>query len=590
MRLPVLKTRNKYKRRIIAFGGLNLTQNFSEGEMRDLNGITHKEFPTLTQPSKTESFLDCSHPTAAHYGSEICVAADDGLYYGGQNVGTLTSGDKMIAEIGNKIVVFPDKVYYDTTEKKLLSMEGTRHLSETEIIYTQNSMKLKNSVYETVSTTESLVFEPEYKLIKCTSAAAENGKVKLTGLTVVEAKDLVAEDFFIETNVEGYYRKAFSVVKNEDGKIKVTGELVKTRDITKEIFSQFREGDVVEITGSILQGDSKEVRIVEIIENGFTVADGTFEVGTKTEDIVLKRKIPDFSGICVYENRLWGCEGKTIYASKLGDPLNFYIYQGVSTDSFSVESNSAGDFTAVATYGNICLFFKEDKCYKLYGNRPANFSLTESFGAGITKENAKSIVCINGQLMYKGNGGVYAFSGGLPQLVSDKLGEALPQNCVGGGAGCFYYMSGDYNGQREEYVFNIKNGLWSKSGIKDVIGYFTCGEDLYRLKENGVEKVTDAPDYEKEWYAEFCPFNEDYHKEKSYSRLYITAQLYENSWIKAEVSRDGEKWQTVAVKYGKKKEHINIPCVVKNCHELTLRLSGKGKSIIESIVREFSVN
>lgn len=590
MRLPVLKNRNKYKRRIVAFGGLNLTQNFSEGEMRDVSGITHEDFPTLTQPPKSEKYLDCSRPTTACFGSEICIAAEDGFYYGSEKVGTLTPGEKMIAEIGNKIVIFPDKVYYDTVEKKFLDMEATHHVNGVKIDYEVDSMTLTESVYETEVISESSIYNPDFKLFKYKSVVVEEGKVKATGLTVIEAKELAPEDFFCETNVEGCFRKAFSVTVTPDGKIAVAGETTRVRDITEEVFSQFREGDMIEITGSTLQADSIEVRISAMIENGIRVPSGTFKEIIGVDDFVIKRRIPDFSSICVYENRLWGCVGKTIYASKLGDPLNFYIYQGISTDSYAVESNSSGDFTAAVSYGNLCLFFKENRCYKLYGNKPSNFSLTESFGAGILKEDARSIVNMNGQLIYKGIDGIYSFAGGLPQRISDKLGNELPQNCVAGGYEDCYYLTGEYDGQRTEYVFNTRNGLWSKSGESDVLGYTTYGGVLYRLKEHGVEKITDSPDYEKEWYAEFCPFTEDYHKEKNYSRLHITAKLYENSWIKAEISKDGEEWQTVSVKYGKKKEYISIPCVVKNCHELRLRLSGKGKSVIESVVREFSVN
>jgi hypothetical protein len=86
---------------------------------------------------------------------------------------------------------------------------------------------------------------------------------------------------------------------------------------------------------------------------------------------------------------LWGCEGNTIYASALGDPFNFFKYDNLSTDSYTIQSDGAGLFTAAVAYGNCCLFFKESKCYKLYGNRPSNFQLTACFAAGIMKNNLK---------------------------------------------------------------------------------------------------------------------------------------------------------------------------------------------------------
>ncbi|MBQ8808233.1 MAG: hypothetical protein IJZ81_02875, partial [Clostridia bacterium] len=73
-------------------------------------------------------------------------------------------------------------------------------------------------------------------------------------------------------------------------------------------------------------------------------------------------------------------------------------------------------------------------------------------------------------------------------------------------------------------------------------------------------------------------------------RLYIQAQLFENSYICAEVKRDKGLWEKIYSGYGNEKKYINIPFTAHGCHELWLRLSGKGKSIIESVTREFSVN
>ncbi len=590
MRLPVLKRRNNYRRRMVAFGGINLTNDFSDGEMRDLYGISHDNFPFLSQTPDLETFFECSNPTCAVNTSQMCVAADDGFYYGGKKVGEVKLGNKMIAEIGDKIVVFPDKLYYSTTDKTFLSMEGEIHISGTRVTYGDDVINIKEAVYETTTDVESIELNPEFKVFKFTDANALNGTVNLFGKTVIKAKELKTDDLFLETSARGKFRKVYSAELIENGKIKVTGEVTKAKNISEKLFEGFRVGDTVEITGSAIQKNGLEAKITGITETSLSFPAETLKAGVETADIVIKRKIPDFSCICIYENRLWGCEGKTIYASKLGDPLNFFSYSGVSTDSFSVESNSAGDFTAISTYGNCCLIFKENKCYKLYGNKPSNFRLSECFGAGISENDKNSIAVFEGQMFYRGTGGVYSFFGGIPECISLKLGNNLPENCVGGAFGHCYYLSGDIDGKRLEYVYDLKSRLWSKSGVEGVIGYLSTGDKLYRFKENGIETVCENEKHSREWYAEFCPFSENYHKEKKYSRLFITANMEEGSWLKAEIRRDGGLWETVGIKHSTKKEYISIPCMVKNCHELSLRLSGKGKSVIESVIREFSVH
>ncbi len=66
--------------------------------------------------------------------------------------------------------------------------------------------------------------------------------------------------------------------------------------------------------------------------------------------MTLSRDVPDMDYVCVNENRLWGCRGDTVYASKLGDPKNFNVFEGLSTDSYAADVGSAGDFTGPARF------------------------------------------------------------------------------------------------------------------------------------------------------------------------------------------------------------------------------------------------
>ena len=64
----------------------------------------------------------------------------------------------------------------------------------------------------------------------------------------------------------------------------------------------------------------------------------------------IARTVPDLSFLCENENRLWGCDGNTIYASKLGDIFNWNVYDGLETDSFAVDTGSAGRLRHAAGY------------------------------------------------------------------------------------------------------------------------------------------------------------------------------------------------------------------------------------------------
>ena len=588
MRLPIIKSKDSYKRRTLVFGGINKLQAFSEGELEDCSGVSHNSFPALTQRNKEALEFECENPIAAVFGNKECIVTNSAIYYDRKEVGKLSCGNKNIAQIGNKIVIFPDKVYYDTETEKLSRLDGGCTLKNIKVSFASNKISLPDNAYEIVTTVESLVLNENKDVFRYSDVNVEEGEIIFSEAELIKAVDLLQGDVFSEKSGKGHYRTAESV-KAENGEITVFGSRVTVEKSGVGAFSLFSEGDIIEISGCECASNNKQTKIVEVGENYLLFEENTFEQKNETTVIEIKRNIPDFTCVCCYKNRLWGCEGNTIYASALGDPTNFFKYNNLSTDSFSVESGDSGDFTASVVFGNYCLFFKQDKCYRLYGDRPANFQLLEAFSGGITAENARSIAEIGGKIIYKGNGGVYAFSGGNPQKISDKLGNTMLNNCIGGGIGDCYYLSADTASGREEFVYNMKHDVWSKSGIKDAQGYFSSADKLYRLMKNGVFSIENETDEECEWYAQLRPFDEEYYSTKNYSGIYITAQLFENSVIKTEISYDGDEWRTVSQHYGNKKEYINIPCPMKGCHEVRIRLSGKGKSIIESIVRKFSV-
>ena len=590
MRLPIVKSNNKYRRKMVLFGGINRTQSFTDGELYDCDGISHSSFPSLTQAFGSTVDFKCNAPSAAAFYDKKCIAAEDALYVDGKRVGELSPGKKSIAYVGYSVVVFPDKVYYNTVTQKFASLENECILDEMETTFTASTISVPKGTYKKVSIFEETRHRSDEKVFKYASAEVIEGKITFSGISLVKASELKDGDVFSESSAESFYRTVNKSELGEDGKITILSEKTTVENLSDKLFENFREGDVVQIEGSKVSSNNKSLKIKSVSGNTLTFDDGVFSSYAETSPIIIKRKIPDLTCICEYENRLWGCEGNTIYASALGDPLNFFKYDNLSTDSYAVQSNTMGDFTAIADYSGYCLVFKEDKCYKLFGNKPSNFKLTECVIPGILKGEKDSVVNLNGILFYKGNGGIFAFGGGVAQKISDRLGNTELKNCSAGGEGTLYYISGEGSRGREEFVYDTERNLWSKSGEKDVAGYFSRGEELYRLKSYGVEKLTKEVSSDKEWYAEFCPFDENYHKTKNYSKLYVAVTLFDNSCIKAEMKADNNEWKTIFIRYGTDKEHFTVPCVLKGCNEARLRLSGKGKCIVQSIVREFSVN
>lgn len=139
----------------------------------------------------------------------------------------------------------------------------------------------------------------------------------------------------------------------------------------------FKAGDAVTIAGCTKHPENNKTPVIREIDGDklyfyeyiFTL-DGEDGVTpyTETGELSVSRTVPDLLFVCENENRLWGCDKTTIYASKLGDIFNWNVYDGLATDSYSVDTGSAGSFTACISYLGYPIFFKEDHIYKVYGS------------------------------------------------------------------------------------------------------------------------------------------------------------------------------------------------------------------------------
>src|SRR5699024_8904402 len=88
--------------------------------------------------------------------------------------------------------------------------------------------------------------------------------------------------------------------------------------------------------------------------------------------VKLDRDVPDLVLATELNNRLWGVEegSQELLACKLGDPTNWHVFAGVSTDSYAVNVGSDGPFTGMCSFLGYALFFKEGWIHKLYGTKP----------------------------------------------------------------------------------------------------------------------------------------------------------------------------------------------------------------------------
>ena len=184
----------------------------------------------------------------------------------------------------------------------------------------------------------------------------------------------------------------------------------------------FSVGDAVSISGTTDGANDKTAIIREIDGNELHFYENTFsENVTETGDVTIARTVPDLDFLCTNENRVWGCKGDTVCCCKLGDPYNWNVFDGLSTDAWSVESGSAGDFTGCASFLGYPCFFKEDRIFKVYGGKPSNFEMMGAATLGVLDGAHKTMAIAGETLFYLSRAGFVAYNGGMPSPIDAEL-------------------------------------------------------------------------------------------------------------------------------------------------------------------------
>lgn len=356
----------------------------------------------------------------------------------------------------------------------------------------------------------------------------------------------------------------------------------------------FAEGDCINISGCTSKtANNKAIVIKKVSKTVLTFSDGAFTAATESGTITLERKIPDMDFIFESDNRLWGCSNttRTIYASSLGDPTNFFVYEGLSTDSYALAVGSEGDFTGCCKLSASILFWKDHILHKILGDYPAEYSLYTYNLEGVLAGCHKSLQVINETLYYMSAHGVYAYSGGTTSLLTFAFGQRHFTNAVAGTDGMSYYLSAREGDDRHLFVYNTAYGAWVREDETEAIDFTRIGRDLYFLDRAGGIYLADAgkEDAGVEWYALFTPFYETAQGRKGYSRLLMRVEMPKNSWMIVETRCDGGRWYKAGEIVGSEFDTRALRIAITRCDRFEVRLSGKGQCTVLSMLREFSI-
>ena len=636
--LPYAEQRTRSVQR--RFGGYRHTIADFDGNLFDMENLSSDGFPLIKTRSPRRRYGTLAKCNGIYApGDRLIVVDGTSLYLDSTLVGTVADSAKTFASLGDRVIIFPDKCCLNTSAQgRFATLDGLKtavtdpaygdvyavadgdlyYWNGTDFLFLEkelDSLEAEVTTRTTFLAESTLYGEKAAKNALYGNAAkwadhfSVGDAVTISGCIKHPENNVTAIIRGIEGNTLMFYEDLFAVdsaYRHEVTEDRKEGEYLFTiGGVTRGFFTvePLLKGDILTWDGTTLTAQSGAVLTLSESADGeellFSLEEADY---VESRPVTVKRTVPDMDFLCTCNNRLWGCKGDTVYSSKLGDPFNFNVFDSLSTDSWSVESGSPGEFTACGTYLGYPLFFKEDHIYKVYGSRPADFSLVDSMTLGVAKGSGNSLAIASEMLFYLSPQGAVCYSGGVPGSLSEPFGDLHLKNGVGGaGQGKYYLSATDQKGEHHLFVYDTAHNIWHREDdlraayFAPLCGGILCGTAEGDLIFHGEEDVPltilgngGTAEEEVNWCAEFGSFIMDSPEDKTIHRLKLRIILGENAEMQTEISCDGGEWCNLgSVRKIKWMRSMEYPVIPQRCDSFRLRLSGKGEASLQSLTIEY---
>lgn len=592
MYLPPLKQKPAQQAVTSIFMGINRAQEIQDGEFAHEMNLSTREYPMLC-PRKSRGIGETINGTyrgMMDKNGKMVVIIGNRVEYGGEVIEGITLSEdadmlpKRMVGFGAYVVIFPDKVFFNSIDvTDCGSLEAEYH-SEGPIQYSM--ARLDGEDYDNITESSTAPSDPD------------NG------------------DYWLDTSTSPHRLMMYSEVTGLWQHI----ETVYTRIAAAGIDESINAGDTVEISGIAFgtgeiaeqaQAMNGTQYIYDKGEGWITILGLLDESSTQTEgSITIERRCPDLDFVVEESNRLWGChygpdkDGKTlneIYACKLGDFRNWRVYQGISTDSYTVSIGSDGPFTGAISYAGMPMFFKEDCVHKIYGNKPSNYQVMTTQMHGVQRGSEKSLCNVGGIVFYLSPFGVEIFDGSMPESVSLALGQNRMRAGVAGTIDRKYYLSVLEDEEPHLYVYDLRRNIWHEESTEGVKEFANTTGDLCMMLEHRIDTVMGtigASEGLVAWYAETGMQGWEQHSrnvmgaadDKYITRYQLRAVMPVGSKMRAYLAYNGGPWEEkLSIENGwSDTRTLLMPVFPKRCDHMKMRIEGEGEIKLHSITRNLS--
>lgn len=630
------------------FGGYNHNLKIPEGEFYEMMNLCGDDYPLLSARKQRNTL---QAPAAENL--QAMVSKGDNLYYiAGYDPTTKTCGFyaedekvmdleyagglKRFVNMGAYLLIWPDKVWYNTADgthgnmEKMFSAAAGTYLDHS---LTSSSGPDGQETYDIYVLWYIRPCSRDGKIVYTTGANyGEKRVVVVDGieyhyLNFVKPKEPKNGDAYIDRETRTPY------IYNGISKDWSAQDVPVMWLECKGIGSAFAPGDYIRVSGidpgtysGLNVGDNpsdgvyREVLVTGenyIVLDAYapTEAHGIMNDTPPAEGYVkAAMDLPDMDYVIEAQNRLWGCKYGTvngklvneIYASALGRFDVWHKYAGVSTDSYAASIGSDGRWTGAVNYQGYPLFFKEDRMHKVYVSASGAHRIQEYTMRGVQQGGAKSLAVVNGVLFYKARDCVCAYDGsGAPTDVSEKLNlNSLSRpgstTSIAAAYRDKYYLYLQMNtppGSRL-LVLDTRRGAWYRENLPigsitdftEHLGSLLCAaggiEEI--AHDNQVSELSGTEEGDVAWSCETGLIGYSAVEQKYVSRFNIRMSLARDAYMDVLVQYDSDGvWHNQGRIQGVGTRTFMLPVRPRRCDHFRIRLEGSGDVRIYSFAKIF---
>lgn len=421
---------------------------------------------------------------------------------------------------------------------------------------------------------------------------------------VVSATEPTQEGYWLDTSGSETTLREWSV--SQSVWVQVTGTYIKIQGLDNEPFyDKIRKGDGASFAFDCANGTDAEV--VKLLNSDHYLYDADMDdlsggwvmiAGVLPSDSVtvtasgyITRSSPEFDFVTEAGNRLWACRYSEadglneIYASKLGDFRNWRVYQGLSTDSWTVSRGTAAPFTGAITLGGNPLFFREESLEKVFPSAAGAHQIATYSLDGVQKGSGGSMVIIDERLYYKSRMGVCVYSGTLPVSISDVFGDwQFGQASAARHRRKYAVCMTRSDGARLCMVYDTESGDWhAEDEVWDGIAG-TWADELYYVRDGRIYQMDGGSDSSGVfWWAVTDDMSLELPEHKWVSRVRIRALLELGATCRVYLSHDDGPWMRKGTLHGNRLCSQEFDVWPRRCDHFRIKLEGTGGCIMQSI-------